>query len=68
MTILDCNIFFLFSFYFLSLAISIVDTLFVYIQLFVFHQNIEKQNIFILISFVYFCSSLYFHNKAKIIS
>ena len=61
MTISCCNIFL----YFLSLAIPRMSTIFVYIQLFVFHQYIKKQNIFILISFVYFCSYLYFYNMVS---
>jgi len=59
MTVSSCNIFL----YFLSLVIPRMGTLFIYIQLFIFDQYIEKQNIFILLSFVHFCSSLYFRNK-----
>jgi len=59
MTVLIWNIFT----YFLSLSIPRIGTLFVYIQPFSFDQYKEnRENIFTVISFVYFCSSLYFHN------
>jgi len=62
MSVSSCNNFI----YFLSLAILAIprmDTLFVYIQPSTFDQDIEnRENIFTVISFVYFCSSLYFHN------
>ena len=57
MTLSDCNIFISF----LSLAIPRMSTLLIYIQSYTFDQYRKKrENIFILISFVHFYSSLHF--------
>jgi len=61
MTLSDCNNFILFSLF----AIPRMGTILVYIQFFILNDIHRKnrEHIFILMSFVHLCSSLYFHNK-----